>query len=133
MCFMFMSLSAAATAPPTTTTAATIGYCPKCGIKKTGKASCCAPNGAWYKKCGNEGDPKYEHTWLEGVEACCKCVVNLVYAHRTLNSVWYSLCVCLRFTFASIYSGHHDDPFMPQMRHQEIWQTQLLRSRRRLV
>ena len=54
---------------PCTTTKAGKG-CPKCGILRTNKRSCCGSGGAWFKKCGNEGDPKYEHTWAEGVAKC---------------------------------------------------------------
>ena len=45
--------------------------CPKCGIvKKSGKLSCCARGGAWFKNCGNDGDREFDHTWVEGIEAC---------------------------------------------------------------
>ena len=45
--------------------------CVKCGsIKKSGKLSCCALGGAWFKKCGNAGDRQFDHTWAEGVQAC---------------------------------------------------------------
>ena len=45
--------------------------CTKCGIfKMSGRVSCCAPGGAWYKKCGGEGNTNVGHSWLEGVEAC---------------------------------------------------------------
>ena len=45
--------------------------CPKCGTtKKSGKLSCCARGGAWFKKCGDGGDTKFEHTWTEGIQAC---------------------------------------------------------------
>ena len=45
--------------------------CPNCGTaKKSGKRSCCARGGAWFKKCGDAGDTKFEHTWAEGVQAC---------------------------------------------------------------
>ena len=47
------------------------GTCPKCGtVKKSGKRSCCAPGGAWVNKCGNDGDSKFDHTWIEGIVAC---------------------------------------------------------------
>ena len=50
----------------------TIGsICSKCGtIKKSGKLSCCAPDGAWSGQCGDEGESK--HTWREGMFACKK-------------------------------------------------------------
>ena len=44
--------------------------CAKCGTSKTGKRSCCARGGAWFKNCGDIGDKKFEHTWAEGVQAC---------------------------------------------------------------
>ena len=45
--------------------------CSKCGnIKKSGKLSCCARGGAWYKNCGDEGDAKFGHTWAQGIHAC---------------------------------------------------------------
>jgi len=51
--------------------------CPKCGTnKKNGKRSCCAPNGAWFNKCGNEGDERYGHTWVEGIQACKKNTIS---------------------------------------------------------
>ena len=44
--------------------------CPKCGTTKAGKLTCCVRGGSWFKKCGNPGDPKFEHTWAEGTESC---------------------------------------------------------------
>ena len=45
--------------------------CPKCGtFAKSGRASCCAPGGAWYNNCGGAGDRKADHSWLEGMTAC---------------------------------------------------------------
>ena len=45
--------------------------CPKCGvIKKSGQLSCCVRGGAWFKKCGSPGDARFDHTWLEGIQAC---------------------------------------------------------------
>ena len=45
--------------------------CPLCGtIEKTGKRSCCAPDGAWAQKCGDTDDPDFEHTWFQGTQAC---------------------------------------------------------------
>ena len=47
--------------------------CPKCGIvMESGELSCCGRGAAWYKNCGDEGDSKYDHTWLEGVLACAR-------------------------------------------------------------
>ena len=45
--------------------------CPECGsINKSGKLSCCARGGAWFKKCGDAGNTNFDHTWAEGIEAC---------------------------------------------------------------
>ena len=45
--------------------------CPKCSIiKRTGTLSCCPQGGAWFKKCGDFGDSNFDHTWVEGIEAC---------------------------------------------------------------
>merc|ERR1712210_217470 len=45
--------------------------CPKCGtFKKSGRVSCCAPGGAWYKNCGGDANKNVDHKWLEGTEAC---------------------------------------------------------------
>ena len=47
--------------------------CPKCGIKEDGRPSCCAGDGAWKGKCGDEDTGK-EYTWGEGFKACkCEC------------------------------------------------------------
>ena len=63
---------------PITTITSTIGntmICPKCGtFKKSGRVSCCAPDGAWFKNCGGTGNRNVDHRWIEGVQACkCKC------------------------------------------------------------
>ena len=44
--------------------------CPKCVAKKSGKLTCCAPGGAWFMNCGDVGDPNFDHTWGEGIQAC---------------------------------------------------------------
>ena len=45
--------------------------CSKCGTtRQSGKRSCCARGGAWFKKCGDVGDTHVDHTWAEGVIAC---------------------------------------------------------------
>ena len=66
------------TKAPITTTEAPTGViistptCPKCGVnKRSGKLSCCASGGAWFKNCGHGDDPvPKDHTWGEGTEAC---------------------------------------------------------------
>ena len=45
--------------------------CLQCGTaKQSGRRSCCAPGGAWFKNCGDTGDTKFGHTWAEGIHAC---------------------------------------------------------------
>ena len=48
-----------------------INDCDKCGVTKTsGKLSCCARGGAWFKNCGDAGDTHVDHTWVEGIHVC---------------------------------------------------------------
>ena len=44
--------------------------CRKCGTEKSGKPSCCGPDGAWFKNCGDVGDTRFDHTWSEGIRTC---------------------------------------------------------------
>ena len=45
--------------------------CPKCGTtKKSGRRSCCARGGSWFKNCGDARDPNFDHTWPEGIRSC---------------------------------------------------------------
>ena len=54
-----------------TSTIASTMLCPKCGsFAKSGRASCCAPGGAWYKNCGGAGNRNADHSWFEGAQAC---------------------------------------------------------------
>ena len=47
------------------------GNCPKCGLRaRTGVVSCCFSGGSWFKKCGEPGNPKFDHTWFDGIQAC---------------------------------------------------------------
>ena len=47
--------------------------CSKCStFKKSGRISCCAPGGSWYKNCGGAGSGKGGHRWSEGVKACAR-------------------------------------------------------------
>jgi len=57
--------------PASVSTPAIASTCPKCGtFRKSGRASCCAPGGTWYKNCGGVGDGNVDHSWLEGVAVC---------------------------------------------------------------
>ena len=76
----------AATAPtpvqPVDSGSGTGTACPKCGTTKKGKVSCCANGGSWFEKCGDPGDPQFEHTWDDGVNACkgkyaLDCILSL--------------------------------------------------------
>ena len=52
-----------------------IKECPTCAkMKKSGKLSCCARGGAWFKNCGDSDDTKVNHTWTEGIQACSNVV-----------------------------------------------------------
>ena len=54
-----------------TTTAPINSVCPECGIlKRSGRASCCAPGGSWFGKCGSVANVNLGHTWNEGIRAC---------------------------------------------------------------
>ena len=58
-------------APTSIGSRAIIRACTMCGtIEKSGKRSCCVRGGDWFRKCGNPGDPKFKHTWSEGIQAC---------------------------------------------------------------
>jgi len=54
-----------------TSTIANTMTCSKCGtFGKSGRVSCCAPGGAWFKNCGGAGNRNVDHRWFEGVDAC---------------------------------------------------------------
>ena len=55
--------------------------CAKCStFGKSGRVSCCAPGGAWFKNCGGDGNRNADHRWSEGVEACkCKSKAEVMY------------------------------------------------------
>ena len=81
----------------------TIARCSKCGIiKKSGQLSCCARGGAWLNNCGDPGDSSFEHTWIEGIEACeskffiAVQTMFVVPASAYALSVWYQ---CLNPSF----------------------------------
>ena len=57
----------------TTATTKTIisSVCSKCGtIGKSRKTSCCGRGGSWFRNCGASGNPKFDHTWSEGIQTC---------------------------------------------------------------
>ena len=54
-----------------TSTIAVTSACPKCGtFRKSGRVSCCAPGGSWFKTCGGVVNKNVDHRWSEGVKAC---------------------------------------------------------------
>ena len=66
--FRFMSADAPAT---TSASVPSSKVCPQCGINtKTGKRSCCARGGSWFKNCGDADDTQFDHTWAEGIQVC---------------------------------------------------------------
>ena len=47
--------------------------CLRCGVfGRSGRASCCAPGGAWFKNCGGRGGKSVDHMWSDGVKACTR-------------------------------------------------------------
>ena len=76
----------AATVTTATTASSDVAPCPKCGINgKTGKTSCCHRGGSWHKKCGNAGDPNFDHTWTEGLSVCLSAIQAEAEAHPMLS------------------------------------------------
>jgi len=62
----------------TSTTAITL-TCPKCGkFKKSGRVSCCAPGGAWYRNCGGVVSGDIGYRWFDGVQACKRTATTTV-------------------------------------------------------
>ena len=56
---------------PIASSISTSMLCPKCNINmQSGKVSCCYSGGAWHGNCGEPGDPNFDHTWFEGIQAC---------------------------------------------------------------
>ena len=57
--------------PAITPTTDDEGACLRCGrFEKSGRFSCCAPGGAWYKNCGGLGNRNVDYKWFEGLETC---------------------------------------------------------------
>ena len=85
--------------------------CTKCGtFKKSGKVSCCAPGGAWYKSCGGAGNRNVDHRWFEGLAACkCKYKAKAmsIYpcAYKTVLRLCFRLCV-----LSNAYAHTHEQP-----------------------
>ena len=75
LCHQYLSKSARSGATMSSRTMSmtslTDSICSTCGTaKKSGKLSCCARGGAWFKNCGDVGGTQFDHTWAEGIQAC---------------------------------------------------------------
>ena len=53
-----------------------VSRCPKCATNKKGQPNCCVRGGAWFGKCGREGDANFDHTWDEGLSVCKRGIAN---------------------------------------------------------
>merc|ERR1712224_375303 len=66
-------------ATPSVITSTNTMTCRKCGkFKRSGRVSCCAPGGTWYKNCGGFGNRDVEHMWSDGVEACTPRTASII-------------------------------------------------------
>merc|ERR1719201_917096 len=64
-------ISTSVSTPFITSTIDGTATCSRCGtFRKSGRVSCCAPGGAWFKNCGGLGNRNVDHRWSEGVKAC---------------------------------------------------------------
>ena len=64
-------IATSAITPAITATIMNTITCPKCGMfAKSGRVSCCAPGGAWFKNCGHDRNKNVDHRWFEGAVAC---------------------------------------------------------------
>ena len=90
------SISTAVSSPVIGPRIASTMTCPKCGMfKKSGRVSCCAPGGTWFKNCGGDSNRNVDHKWFEGVEACKrKFEVKGMFAYRRLDQTGI---ICLSF------------------------------------
>ena len=67
--------------------------CSKCGrFAKSGRVSCCAPGGEWYKNCGGASNTNVHHKWHEGIEACKR---KTVIQHRSANDILLLFFLCV--------------------------------------
>ena len=68
--------------------AASSPVCPRCAmVKRSGKLSCCARSGSWYKNCARTSDSAFEHTWNEGLAACRHAEMSPVAAIRVKQAL----------------------------------------------
>ena len=128
--------------PSATSKTDTSRACPRCGaFRKSGRVSCCAPGGAWFKRCGGLGSNGVDHTWSDGMAACkrkFKCnSIAFMSAQRLLLIVFSVGFVLSTFVCSCNTSSHNGDNHqttLSQMwHHREVRETQLLRSQWLLV
>ena len=114
--------------------------CSQCGkFPKSGRVSCCAPGGAWYKKCGESGGGNFDHSWSEGTNVCKRKFENVgILTHFLADFCAFAhssdpfLSVLPMSTCSHNDGGHQ--PHMSQMRHnKESQHSKLLRARWFLV
>ena len=96
-----------AAAATTSSFATNSSGCAKCGTtKKSGKRSCCARGGAWFKNCGDAGDTKFDYTWTEGIQACA-AFATLVTAKSSLHVMLHHVGV-ITHSLKISHSRHAD-------------------------
>ena len=80
----------------TTTTTRSVLVCAKCTIfEKSGELSCCASGAAWFNNCGDDGDSGFDHTWLEGFQACEGTLTMMLHLIYIGLSVSVLLWICI--------------------------------------
>ena len=50
-----------------------------CAVNKKFQSSCCFRGGSWFKKCGDPGDSRFEHTWSQGLQACKSKFIRMIW------------------------------------------------------
>ena len=93
--------------------------CPKCGtFRKSGRVSCCAPGGSWFKTCGGVVNKNVDHRWSEGVKSCKRKFKSNRWHEHAWSAIELLSVFCL-FLKPMNTSSHDDDHQfrMPQMRH----------------
>ena len=79
--------------------------CAQCGtFSKSGRVSCCAPGGAWYKRCGGVGNRNADHRWFDGTKTCkrmFKANANDIESSHRANRDCFHICAlfCLMSTY----------------------------------
>ena len=81
--------------------------CPKCAtFQRSGRVSCCAPGGAWFKNCGGFSNKNVDHKWSEGVDAC-KRKFNAKRQRRECHlDQTVIMIICFFFVFFFLTNAH---------------------------